>query len=52
MKLIGLLAILTRVILLSFLLIKFGIDIATYVGVFLISIDLVQIRTDVKGEQK
>ena len=49
MKLIGSLAILTRVILLSFFIMKFGLEIATYYGVFLIAIDVMQIRLDIKG---
>ena len=48
MKRTGLLAIITRVALLSFLFIKFGVDIATYYGVFLIAIDILQIKMSVK----
>ena len=48
MERVGLLAIITRVVLLSFLFIKFGVDIATYYGVFLIAIDTLQIKMSVE----
>lgn len=48
MKLIGSLAILTRVIFLSFVLTKFGIDTATACGVFMITVDVMQMRLDIK----
>ena len=48
MERIGLLVIITRVVLLSFLFIKFGADIATYYGVFLIAIDTLQIKMSVE----
>lgn len=40
--------ILIRAIMLSFLLREFGVDIATFWVVFLISTDLLQIRLDIK----
>ena len=48
MKREGLLVIITRVALLSFLFIKFGVDIATYYGVFLIAIDILQIKMSIE----
>ena len=49
MKRIGLLAILTRIILFSIILKYYGVDIATLYGVFLISIDSMQIKQDMEG---
>ena len=48
MKRTGSLAILIRAIILSFFLRKFGVDIATFYGVYLIAIDLMLIRMDIK----
>lgn len=49
MKRAGLLVILIRLIILTFFFRQFGVDIATFYGVFLISADLLQIRMDIEG---
>lgn len=48
MKRIGSIAILIRLLTLVFVLTEFGLDTATSYGVFLIAIDVLQIRIDIK----
>lgn len=52
MKCIGSIAILVRVIFLIFTLTKFGVDTATACGVFMITIDSMQMRLDIEEIKK
>ena len=48
MKRAGLLVILIRLMILTFFFREFGVDIATFYAVFLISADLLQMRLDIE----
>lgn len=48
MKRIVSFAILIRMVILSFLLMKFGIETAAFYGIFAISVDVIQIKLDIE----
>lgn len=49
MEYLGYILILVRVMIFSFMFIKFGIDTALFYGVLLISIDVMQIKMSIEG---